>query len=145
MTGSMPAAATVLYDADCGFCRASVAALLAFDRAGRVLPEAIQSREGQRLLVDIPPDRRLDTAHIVLPDGQVRSGGDGLAPLARLLPGGTPIAVVASALAAPTRWAYGWVARHRSGLSRLVPAASKDRATGRIAAHRARVLDRTVG
>lgn len=48
-----PPAVTVLYDCDCGFCRWSVGRLLAWDRAGRLRPLAIQSPEGQRLLADL--------------------------------------------------------------------------------------------
>jgi predicted DCC family thiol-disulfide oxidoreductase YuxK len=138
--------AVVLYDADCGVCRASVAALLRWDVHGRLLPEAIQSPEGQRLLAGVAPAQRLDSAHVVTEDGRVVSGGDAVAPLARLLPGGAPVARVAGALAGPTRAAYRWVAAHRTGLSRFVPTRVKDRASDRIAAHRTRVLrDRAVG
>jgi predicted DCC family thiol-disulfide oxidoreductase YuxK len=133
-------AATVLYDADCGFCRASVAALLRFDRRGRLLPETIQSPEGQRLLAAVPPDQRLESAHLVLPGGRIHSGGDAVAPIARLLPGFTPVAVIAAALGGPLRAGYGWVARHRTQLSRFVPKGLKDGAAERIAAHRDRVV-----
>ena len=44
MTAPQPL--TVLYDADCGFCRWSVARLLAADRAARLRPAAILSGEG---------------------------------------------------------------------------------------------------
>jgi predicted DCC family thiol-disulfide oxidoreductase YuxK len=135
----MPAA-TVLYDADCGFCRASVAALLRFDRSRRLLPEAIQSADGQRLLAGLPPQERLAAAHLVLPDGRIVSGGDVVGPIARLLPAGAPVALLAAALAAPTRMAYRWVAGHRTALSRFVPGSVKARAAGQIAAHRRRVL-----
>ena len=58
----MPAPAlTVLYDADCGFCRWSVGRLLALDRAGHLMPEPIQSAVGERLLAGIPPAERLDS------------------------------------------------------------------------------------
>jgi len=133
-------AATVLYDADCGFCRATLAALLRLDRAGRLLPEAIQSRAGQRLLTAVPPDERLASAHVVLADGKRYSGGDVVAPLVRLLPGGAPVAPLARALAVPSRLGYRWVARNRTALSRLVPKGMKDRAAQHIAAHRDRVL-----
>jgi predicted DCC family thiol-disulfide oxidoreductase YuxK len=138
-TGSVPAA-TVLYDADCGFCRAGVAALLRFDRHGRLLPETIQSPEGQRLLAAVAPEQRLERAHVVLPDGRIHSGGDAVAPIARLLPGFTPVAVIAGALGGPLRSGYDWVAGHRTGLSRFVPRTLKDRAAERIAAHRDRVV-----
>ena len=74
------------------------------------------------------------------PDGRRFSGGDAVAPIARLLPGGAPVAVLAGALARPTRAGYGWVAANRTRISRLVPARAKDAATGAIERHRARVL-----
>ena len=77
-----PPAVTVLYDHDCGFCRWSVGRLLAWDRAGRVRPLAIQSAEGQRLLADLTPEQRLASAHAVDAAGRRASGGDALAPIA---------------------------------------------------------------
>ena len=43
----------LLYDEDCGFCRWSLDKILAWDRAKRVRPVAIQSEEGSRLLASI--------------------------------------------------------------------------------------------
>ena len=45
----------LLYDEDCGFCRWSLDKILAWDRAKRVRPVAIQNEEGSRLLASIPP------------------------------------------------------------------------------------------
>ena len=76
----MPAPSlTVLYDADCGFCRWSVAQLLALDRGGRLMPEPIQSAVGGRLLAGIAPAARLASAHVVPADGRVASGGGAVA------------------------------------------------------------------
>ena len=95
-----PPAVTVLYDHDCGFCRWSIGRLLAWDRAGRLRPLAIQSAEGQRLLADLTPEQRLATAHAVDAAGRRTSGGDALAPMAAVLPGGA-------------RWRRSGVARRR--------------------------------
>jgi predicted DCC family thiol-disulfide oxidoreductase YuxK len=133
---------TVLYDADCGFCRATLAALLRWDRGGRLLPEAIQSPEGERLLRAVPRELRLASAHAVAPDGRIWSGGDAAAPIAALLPGGAPVALLARLLAGPARFGYSWVATHRTGLSRLVPRRAKAGAAAAIARHRERVLTR---
>ncbi|HEX6618114.1 MAG TPA: DCC1-like thiol-disulfide oxidoreductase family protein, partial [Solirubrobacteraceae bacterium] len=89
-----PPAVTVLYDLDCGFCRWSVGRLLAWDRGERLRPVAIQSAEGQRLLADLTPERRLATAHAVDAAGRRTSGGDALAPIAAVLPGGGPLAAL---------------------------------------------------
>ena len=81
----------VLYDQDCGFCRWSLDKILLWDRRKALRPVAIQSAEGERLLVAVPPERRLDSWHLVLPSGEVRSAGAAAEPLARLLPGGRPL------------------------------------------------------
>lgn len=125
---------TVLYDADCGFCRFTLARLLDWDVRRRLRPVAIQSAEGQRLLAAMPEDDRLRSAHVVDADGRVRSGGAAVEVIARELPAGAPVGWVARALPGPTERAYRWVADHRTGLSRFVPGALKHRARGRIAA-----------
>ncbi len=135
----------VLYDADCGFCRWSLAALLRWDRRGALLPVAISSPEGEALLAGMPREERLARAHVVAPDGTVRSGGDAVAPIVRLLPAGAPVAWLATALDGPTGRGYDWVAAHRTGLSRLVPTGRKDRATAAIERHRRCVLEAATG
>ena len=140
MTDAAPSL-TVLYDADCGFCRWTLATLLAWDRAFRLYPVAIQSAEGQRLLRDVDAPLRLATAHAVTPDGRVYSGGAAAEHVASMLPAGAPFAAVARALERPVDRGYRWVADHRTGISRFVPARLKDRAAARIERHarRARV------
>ena len=56
--------ATLLYDADCGFCRWSIDRIKRWDRgdALRVLP--IQSAEGQTLLGDMDEDQRMASWHL---------------------------------------------------------------------------------
>jgi predicted DCC family thiol-disulfide oxidoreductase YuxK len=99
----------VLYDDDCGFCKWSLDKILAWDRRRRLRPVAIQSDEGQALLADVPEPRRLDSWHLVLPSGEIRSAGAAAEPLARMLPGGQTLA-----------WAYRFVADHRDRFARLV-------------------------
>lgn len=126
---------TVLYDADCGFCRATLSWLLLWDRRHALRPLAIQSAEGQELLRGVPEEERLRSAHAVGEDGVVHSGGAGVAHVARLLPGGAPFAALAGALPGPIDRGYRAVAEHRTALSRLVPARVKERAAAKIAAH----------
>jgi predicted DCC family thiol-disulfide oxidoreductase YuxK len=128
---------TLLYDADCGFCRATLAGLLAFDLGKRVRPAAIQSPEGSRLLADLDPAARLASWHIVSPEGVRFSAGAGAPPLLRLLAGGRVPAAVLATAPGPTERAYRWVAEHRAGLSRLVPSGAKERASERIERHAA--------
>jgi predicted DCC family thiol-disulfide oxidoreductase YuxK len=114
------APSALLFDEDCGFCRWSLDKILAWDRAKRVRPVAIQSEEGSRLLTPIDPDARLDSWHLVRHDGKLFSAGAAAEPLARMLPGGRPLAAVLAAFPRVTERAYGFVARHRSGLARLL-------------------------
>jgi predicted DCC family thiol-disulfide oxidoreductase YuxK len=109
----------LLYDDDCGFCKLCVRALLRLDREGRLRPVAIQSEEGERLLTEVPPERRLDSFHLVTPGGTVKSAGEAAPPLARLLPGGTVPARAFSRYPTQTEAVYRWIARNRSTFGRL--------------------------
>ena len=130
------ARATVLYDRDCGFCRWTLARLLALDRAHRLRPVALQSPEGRRLLPDMSEEQRLASAHVVTPDGHVYSGGDAVTPLLRHLPAGRPLSAVAG-LAPGGLWraGYAWVAGRRGVFGPRIPRAAIERATARIDAH----------
>jgi predicted DCC family thiol-disulfide oxidoreductase YuxK len=128
-----PPAVTVLYDHDCGFCRWSIGRLLAWDRPGRLRPLAIQSAEGQGLLADLTPEQRLATAHAVDAAGRRTSGGDAMAPIAAVLPGGAALAALARRAPALARAGYRAVAGRRSFLGTLISDAAKARADERIA------------
>jgi predicted DCC family thiol-disulfide oxidoreductase YuxK len=110
----------ILYDDDCGFCRWSLNKILAWDRRRRLSPVAIQSERGQDLLAEMPADQRLDSWHLVLPSGEVRSAGAAAAPLAELLPGGRPLAFLFRSFPGLTARAYRLVAANRSRLGRVV-------------------------
>jgi predicted DCC family thiol-disulfide oxidoreductase YuxK len=109
----------VLYDRDCGFCKWSLDKILAWDRNRRLRPVAIQSEEGQRLLADVEPERRLDSWHLV-EDGKVSSAGAAAPRLFEALPGGRPLAAVLRAFPGATERAYRWVAGHRDLMARLL-------------------------
>jgi predicted DCC family thiol-disulfide oxidoreductase YuxK len=108
----------VLYDEDCGFCRWSLDRLLRWDRSGRLRAAPIQSEEGDRLLADLSERGRLASWHLVAPDGHRYSGGAAIAPTARLLPAGAPVASLADAFPRSTDRLYRWVARNRDSLGR---------------------------
>ena len=61
------------------------------------------------------------------------SGGDAVATVAAVLPGGAPVAALARRAPALTRLGYDAVARARPLLGRLVSAKAKVRADARIA------------
>ena len=117
---SAETSAVVLYDEDCGFCKWSLDKILTWDRAKRVRPVAIQSEEGDRLLAGVAPGARLDSWHLVTNDGRLFSAGAAAAPLARLLPGGRPLAAVFDAFPHLTERAYTFVARRRPLWARLL-------------------------
>ena len=106
--------ATLLYDRDCGFCRWSLAKVLAWDRRRAVRPVALDSPEAEQALAGIP-------------------AGAAFAPLLRLLPGGSPLAALADRAPTATDRAYRWVAGHRSLWGKLVTERAKRRADERIA------------
>ena len=116
MTG--PEQSVLLYDGDCAFCRRSLERILVWDRKKRVRPVAIQSEEGSRLLAPLAPEARLDSWHLVRADGTLFSGGAVAAPLARLLPGGRPLAAVFAAFPGATERVYRLVARNRGRWAR---------------------------
>lgn len=108
----------ILYDEDCGFCKWSLDKVLAWDRRRRLRPVAIQSDEGRALLAAVPESRWLESWHLVLPSGEVRSAGAAAAPLAALLPGGRPLATLFRAFPRATERAYRLVASNRDRFAR---------------------------
>jgi predicted DCC family thiol-disulfide oxidoreductase YuxK len=134
--GSRPASEgrwIVLYDADCGFCKWLLARLLDWDLRRRLTPLPLGTDEADQLLHDLSPERRAASWHLIAPDGERTSAGAALAVLAKLLPGGAlPGAALGLAPGLSER-GYGWVADHRTQLSRLVPGRFKARADARIA------------
>jgi predicted DCC family thiol-disulfide oxidoreductase YuxK len=110
----------VLYDDDCAFCKWSLDKILAWDRSERLRPVTIQGQEGQALLADVPEHKRLDSWHLILPSGKVRSAGAVAEPLARMLPAGKPLALMFRTFPRATQRAYGLVAGNRDRLARLL-------------------------
>jgi predicted DCC family thiol-disulfide oxidoreductase YuxK len=126
---------TVLYDSDCGFCRWSLALVLARDTRRRLRPLPLDSAEADRLLSDLSPEARAASWHLVAPDGSRSSAGRAAPRLLALLSGGRAPAAVLAAVPRLTDRAYWWVADHRSWFSRLVPERAKGNADRKIAEH----------
>lgn len=122
----------VVYDADCGFCKWLLSALLRWDRAGRLRPLALQRPEAADLLGDLAPAERMASWHLISPAGERHSGGAALPPLLRLLPAGRLPAAAFARFPGPTDRGYRWVAEHRPQLSGRVPASAKRRAGRRV-------------
>jgi predicted DCC family thiol-disulfide oxidoreductase YuxK len=89
---------------------------------------ALQMPVADELLADLAPAERMASWHLLSPGGERYSAGAALPPLLRLLPGGQIPAAPLARFPRLTERGYRWVAEHRSGLSRLVPARLKRRA-----------------
>ncbi len=127
---------TVLYDAECGFCAWVLSGLLTWDRARRRLrPTALQCSEASRLLADLQPAERMASWHLISPVGARHSGGAAVVQVLRLLPGGQMPAATFARFPRLTEVAYGWVAEHRTQLSRLIPATAKRNARRHVQEH----------
>jgi predicted DCC family thiol-disulfide oxidoreductase YuxK len=113
-------ATTVLFDADCGFCRWSANRIRVWDRRGHLRFVALQSAEAAELLRALDPSRRFASWHVVDDLGRVWSGGAAVSPLLGLLPFGRPFAWFAELAPGLTERAYSIVADHRDRLGRIV-------------------------
>jgi predicted DCC family thiol-disulfide oxidoreductase YuxK len=125
--------ATLLYDADCAFCRLCTALVLAADRRRVLRPLPLRDPAAPALTPGIDEAARMSSWHLAAPDGTVRFGGDAVAPLLRLVPGGTPAAALAERFPAVVDRAYRWAVRHRSALGRWTPPRARRWADRRIA------------
>ncbi len=126
------AGAIVLYDGDCGFCRWSLAKLLAWDRRGALRPVALQDPEADRLLAGMDDPDRMASWHLVV-NGELWSAGAALAPMLRLLPGGRLAAAPLERLPRSVDRAYRAIAERRTTLGKLVTSGMRRRAEARIA------------
>jgi predicted DCC family thiol-disulfide oxidoreductase YuxK len=126
---------TVLYDAECGFCAWVLSGLLAWDRAHRLRPTALQHSEARHLLAGVQSDERMASWHLISPAGARYSGGAAVVQVLRLLPGGRIPAAAFTRFPRLTEKAYRWVADHRSQLSRLIPTTAKRNARRRVQEH----------
>jgi len=115
-----PGQDVLLYDEDCGFCKWSLDKILAWGRSKRLRAVPIQSDAGKRLLAGVDPEAHLDSWHLVRADGTLFSAGAAAEPLARLLPGGRPLAVLFVAFPGLTERGYRYIAGHRDRWARLL-------------------------
>lgn len=127
----------VLYDVDCGFCRAVLGGLLAADRRQRLRPVPLQSDEGRALLPNTTEAERLASLHVAPAGEQPRTGGEAVAALLRELPAGAPLAAVLERAPRASERGYRLIADNRSRLSRVVPRRAVERADALIARRRA--------
>ena len=111
--------AIILYDADCGFCKWALARILAWDSKRSLRPVPLQSAEADALLPGLDGERRMESWHLVTPDGKVWSGGEAFEPLSHIVGRARLLGAVAARFPGVSNAAYRWVARHRTWFGRL--------------------------
>jgi predicted DCC family thiol-disulfide oxidoreductase YuxK len=111
----------ILYDADCGLCRVSVALLLRWDRHRSFEAVALQSDRAVLLLPDMSDAERMASFHAVVADGGVLSGSDAVPTVLSALPGAGVLEHAARRMPRTTARAYGAVVTHRSRIGPLIP------------------------
>ena len=124
---------TVLYDAECAFCRWSLAHLLRCDPHEKLRIVPLQSADAAVLLPRLTATERAAAAHLVTADGRVFSGGAAALPLARLLGAGAPVVALLRVLGAITPGGYRLIAANRALLSGVIPSGARRRADRRVA------------
>jgi predicted DCC family thiol-disulfide oxidoreductase YuxK len=86
MHGADPRLPTLIYDGECGMCRAAVQRLQRWDREHRLRYVPFQDESAvSRFGIALPA--LAAAMHLVLPDGRVFAGADAVPELGKLLPG----------------------------------------------------------
>lgn len=120
----LPDRPVLLYDDGCRFCRACVALMARWDRAGRMALLPWSEPLAREWMAALPAATRDRSMHVQEPEGPLRSGGDALIAVLAALPGSGWLARLAERVG-PLRgtlaWGYALVARNRGPLSRVVP------------------------
>lgn len=112
--------AVLIYDGDCGMCRASALWLMRRARVGdrvEILPCRSSPRRAR--YPQISDEACMRAMQLVLPDGRVLEGADAVPELLRRLRGWRWIAAIFGLppVRPVTRRVYAWVARRRMKLS----------------------------
>lgn len=111
---------TLIYDGDCGFCRATVRWALDRDRRGLLRARPLQDADALAE-AGIRRAEAERAAFLVAPDGRTWRGADAAARTLRLLPrwGGLGRFLELPGVRRLSRLAYRWIAEHRPLVSRL--------------------------
>lgn len=110
----------LIYDGDCGFCRASVRWVLRRDRQDRIRADPFQDEQALRE-TGVARERAERAAVLVAPDGRSWDGADAAAVTLQLLPGWGALGrfLAAPGIRALARLVYRWIADHRPLVTRL--------------------------
>lgn len=106
----------LLYDGGCGICLHVRDAFAKLDRGHRLVHDQI-ARHDAGLLADFDEETRYASWHVVLPDGRVASGSDGLEAVLRVLPLGAGPAALLHRFPKLADRGYTWFADNRSWIS----------------------------
>lgn len=107
----------LLFDRDCGICRALGRWIARVDVRRRIRFQTIQAAGS--LLREIPQERLLDAFHMVSPGGRVSTGGDAVPTLIEAFPIGAGFARIlrgSTTLMSAVRAGYGFLTRFRDRL-----------------------------
>jgi predicted DCC family thiol-disulfide oxidoreductase YuxK len=109
---------TLIFDGECGFCRASVELLRRWDRYRRLSFVPFQDPGALAPLPRVPRSELEQAMHLVAPDRRVLKGAAALPAILRLVPGGAPLALLYQMPGVPWLAAgvYRIVARNRHRL-----------------------------
>ena len=115
--------AALVYDGDCGFCRAAVRGARALNRDDELEVVPAQSEQARRLTPALSDEERMASFHLV-ENGGVASGPEALAPTLRKLRGLGPAATLlerSDLLYRAAAATYRWVTPRRHRLAKLLP------------------------
>jgi predicted DCC family thiol-disulfide oxidoreductase YuxK len=79
------------YDVDCRPCTKFRNLVDSLDRHNKITFVSLTDADSKGLLGKVAVDARYKSFHLLLPDGQVKSGSEGVLELIRILPGGTVV------------------------------------------------------
>lgn len=115
---------TLLYDDTCPVCRASIDRLKKLDKLDVVRKVGLSEAEGAlRAEPPVPDSQDLRREiHLITPNKTVIRGADAVAMVASMFPRSRWLGrlVMLPGIRIVARWIYGWIARHRSRISRVL-------------------------
>ena len=118
----------LLYDEECGLCRAAARAALRMAPRGRLRATGLRTERADELLPGRSQAERLRSFHLAAPTGRTWSGGDAVPATLRLVPYLRPVADAirrTPVLRRATSSTYEWVAGHRPKVARWLPSSWK--------------------
>lgn len=119
-----PAHPVLLYDDHCKFCRASAELVQAWDRESRFDLLPLSDPLAASLLSPMTEAERMESIHVVQPDGSITSAGQAALSLCAQLPAASWLARAASAaepIDAGIKALYNGLSAIRASLAPLVP------------------------